>query len=77
MHTFTPYMFGLAGHVMRLRTFRGYDFGEVSSATQKAIRRGGRPEHPKKTIQAIENGARRQTRTLELWKKQAATSDVS
>jgi len=25
---------------MRLRTVRGYDFGEVSSAMQKALRRG-------------------------------------
>ena len=36
----TPDMFGLAGHGMRLRTIRGYDFGEVSSAMQKSIRRG-------------------------------------
>ena len=36
----TPDMFGLSGHGMRLRTIRGYDFGEVSSAMQKAIRRG-------------------------------------
>lgn len=40
MHNFTPDMFGLSGHGMRLRTIRGYDFGEVSSAMQKAIRRG-------------------------------------
>jgi len=36
----TPDMFGLTGHGMRLRTIRGCDFGEVSSAMQKAIRRG-------------------------------------
>jgi hypothetical protein len=30
MHNFTPDMFGLSGHGMRLRTIRGYDFGEVS-----------------------------------------------
>lgn len=36
----TPDMFGLTGHGMRLRTIRGCDFGEVSSALQKAIRRG-------------------------------------
>lgn len=42
MHNFnfTPDMFGLTGHGMRLRTIRGYDFGEVSSAMQNAIRRG-------------------------------------
>ena len=42
MHNFnfTPDMFGLTGHGMRLRTIRGYDFGEVSSSMQKAIRRG-------------------------------------
>ena len=40
MHNFTSDMFGLTGHGMRLRTIRGYDFGEVSSAMQKAIRRG-------------------------------------
>jgi hypothetical protein len=40
MQKFTPDMFGLTGHGMRLRTIRGYDFGEVSSAMQKAIRRG-------------------------------------
>lgn len=35
MHNFTPDMFGLTGHGMRLRTIRGYDFGEVSSAVQR------------------------------------------
>jgi len=43
MQKFTPDMFGLTGHGMRLRTIRGYDFGEVSSAMQKAIRRGETP----------------------------------
>jgi hypothetical protein len=43
MQKFRPDMFGLTGHGMRLRTIRGYDFGEVSSAMQKAIRRGETP----------------------------------
>jgi len=30
----------MGGRDMRLRTVRGYDFGEVSSAMQKALRRG-------------------------------------
>lgn len=40
MSSFTPDMFGLTGHGMKLRTLRGYDFSEVSSAMQKGIRRG-------------------------------------
>ena len=37
---FTPDRFRLTGHGMRLGTIRGSDFGEVSSAMQKAIRHG-------------------------------------
>jgi hypothetical protein len=50
MHNLTTDMFGLAGHGMKLRTVSGYDFGEVSSAMPKEIRRGsgggaGLPPH--------------------------------